>query len=54
MQGDKAPYDAASILRFITRRWGLEPLSGVVERDKALVANGNPPMGDLSTALAPR
>ncbi len=48
---DKTQYDTASILRFITRRWGLEPLPGVVMRDTALRANGFPPMGDLSAAL---
>ncbi|MBE7419196.1 MAG: acid phosphatase [Ideonella sp.] len=48
---DKTPYDTASILRFITRRWGLEPLPGVLMRDAALKANGFAPMGDLSAAL---
>jgi acid phosphatase len=48
---DKTPYDTASILRFITRRWNLEPLPGVVMRDEALKANGFAPMGDLSAAL---
>ena len=48
---DHTPYDTASILRFITRRWNLEPLPGFVARDRALVANGNPAMGDLSAAL---
>ena len=48
---DKTPYDTASILRFITRRWNLEPLPGVLERDRALQANGFAPMGDLSAAL---
>jgi acid phosphatase len=48
---DKTQYDTASILRFITRRWGLEPLPGVVMRDDALKANGFAPMGDLSAAL---
>ena len=48
---DKTAYDTGSILRFITRRFGLEPLPGIVERDKALVANGFKPMGDLSAAL---
>ena len=52
---DKTPYDTASVLRFVTRRWNLEPLPGVALRDRALVANGQPPMGDLSAALeAPR
>jgi acid phosphatase len=48
---DHTPYDTGSILRFITRRWGLEPLPGVVARDRALVAHGNPAMGDLTAAL---
>jgi len=52
---DKTPYDTASILRFITRRWNLAPLPGVEARDRALAANGEPPMGDLTAALeAPR
>jgi acid phosphatase len=52
---DKTPYDTASILRFVTRRWNLAPLPGVELRDRALLANGQPPMGDLSAALeAPR
>jgi acid phosphatase len=52
---DKTPYDTASILRFVTRRWNLVPLPGVELRDRSLVANGQPPMGDLSAALeAPR
>lgn len=48
---DKTQYDTASILRFITRRWSLEPLPGVVQRDAALRANGYPAMGDLHGAL---
>ena len=48
---DKTPYDTASILRFITRRWNLAPLPGVELRDRALAANGEAPMGDLSAAL---
>ena len=48
---DKTMYDTASILRFITRRWSLEPLPGIVQRDAALRANGLPAMGDLSAAL---
>ena len=52
---DKTPYDTASILRFITRRWNLTPLPGVEMRDRALAANGEPSMGDLTAALeAPR
>jgi phospholipase C len=37
---DHTPYDTGSILKFITERWGLEPLPGVRER-----------IGDLSAAL---
>jgi phospholipase C len=37
---DKTPYDTGSILKFITRRWGLEPLPGVRTQ-----------VGDLSAAL---
>ncbi len=48
---DHTPYDSGSIIRFITRRWNLEPLPGIVARDRALQAHGNPPMGDLTAAL---
>ncbi|MBC7954463.1 MAG: acid phosphatase, partial [Cytophagales bacterium] len=48
---DKTPYDTGSIIRFITRRWSLEPLPGVVERDQGLLRNGSAPMGDLTGAL---
>ena len=48
---DKTPYDTASILRFITRRWSLAPLPGVQMRDQGLARNGSKPMGDLSGAL---
>ena len=48
---DKTPYDTGSILRFITRRWALAPLPGIVMRDQGLQQNGNKPMGDLSAAL---
>jgi acid phosphatase len=48
---DKTPYDTGSILRFITRRWGLQPLPGIVMRDRSLLQNGNKPMGDLTAAL---
>ncbi len=48
---DKTPYDTGSILRFITHRWSLPPLAGLVERDEALQRNGVPAMGDLSGAL---
>jgi len=48
---DKTQYDTTSTLRFITHRWSLTPLAGLVERDMALVKNGAKPMGDLTGAL---
>ncbi|RDJ93465.1 acid phosphatase, partial [Lacticaseibacillus rhamnosus] len=48
---DHTPYDTASILRFITRRWNLPVLGGLTVRDRALQANGAPAMGDLSNTL---
>jgi phospholipase C len=44
-------YDTASILRLITRVHGLEKLEGLTERDNAMAARGQTPMGDLSNAL---
>jgi phospholipase C len=37
---DSTPYDTTSILKFITRRFGLEPLAGL-----------RPSMGDLTNAF---
>lgn len=48
---DHTVYDTASILRLITRVHGLEKLDGVVERDTAMAARGQAPMGDLTNAL---
>lgn len=48
---DSTQYDTASTLRFITHRWSLPPLPGLVERDVALLKNGAKPMGDLTSAL---
>jgi len=48
---DHTPYDTTSILRFITKRFDLEPLPGLLERDAALKANNQPPLGDLTQAL---
>lgn len=48
---DHTQYDTASILRFITARYDLPVLPGIVARDKALRNNDQPPMGDLSAAL---
>jgi len=43
--------DTNSILRFITRLHGLEPLPGVKGRDIAMASRGQAPMGDLTHAL---
>ena len=48
---DHTQYDTTSILRLITKRFGLPVLPGLVARDEALKAHGHPPMGDLSNAL---
>ena len=48
---DHTPNDTASVLRLITRRFGLPTLPGLTARDNALKANGAPPMGDLTNAL---
>lgn len=48
---DHAQYDTASALRLITDVFGLPELPGLQARDAALVANGAPPMGNLSAAL---
>ncbi len=48
---DHAPNDTTSILRFITNRFELPKLHGIVVRDEAIAANGEPPLGDLTEAL---
>jgi acid phosphatase len=48
---DHTQYDTASVLRLITRTFGLDTLSGVKLRDDSLVKNGGKPMGDLTSAL---
>jgi acid phosphatase len=48
---DHTVYDTASILRLITRIHGLEKLDGLKERDSAMIARGQVPMGDLTNAL---
>lgn len=48
---DHTVYDTASILRLITRIHGLEKLDGLKERDQAMSARGQTPMGDLTNAL---
>ena len=48
---DHTQYDTTSIIRFITARYDLPVLPGIVARDEALRNNGQPPMGDLTTSL---
>jgi phospholipase C len=48
---DHTLYDTTSILRFITRRFDLPKLPGLIERDAALAANHSTPLGDLTGAL---
>lgn len=48
---DHTIYDTGSISRFLIRRFGLESLPGLIERDKAMIAAGGPPPGDLTAAL---
>ncbi|WP_308908313.1 acid phosphatase [Pseudomonas canadensis] len=48
---DHTVYDTVSILRLITRVFQLETLDGLKQRDDAMTARGQKPMGDLSNAL---
>ena len=48
---DHTLYDTTSILRFITKRFDLPVLPGLIARDEALKASGHPPLGDLTNAL---
>ncbi len=48
---DHTFYDTGSIARFLVRRFGLETLPGLVEREHATVAAGGPAPGDLTGAL---
>jgi acid phosphatase len=48
---DHTQYDTASILRLLTRRFDLEPLPGIVQRDRGLAEHAEHPMGDLTNAL---
>ncbi|MFT4248672.1 MAG: acid phosphatase [Pseudomonas sp.] len=49
---DHSVYDTGSILRLITRRFGLKPLPGLVERERAMLAASGMAPGDLTGALA--
>ena len=48
---DHTVYDTGSIQRFLNRRFGLEPLPGIVMRDRAMRDAGGPAPGDLTAAL---
>jgi acid phosphatase len=48
---DHTVYDTGSILRLITRVFDLDMLEGLRERDEAMKAHGQAPMGDLTNAL---
>jgi len=48
---DHTPYDTTSILRLITRRFGLPLLPGIQHRDQTMKENGQVQLGDLSDAL---
>jgi len=48
---DHTQNDSTSVLRFITKRFGLPELPGLAARAAALKANGQPAMGDLTEAL---
>ena len=44
-------YDTGSIQRLLNRRFGLEPLPGIVLRDRAMLAAGGKAPGDLTETL---
>ena len=48
---DHTLYDTTSILSLITRRFALPLLPGLQRRNAAIVAHGNPPLGDLIGSL---
>ncbi|MGE5148282.1 MAG: acid phosphatase [Candidatus Eiseniibacteriota bacterium] len=48
---DHTQYDTTSIIRFISRRFGLPALPGVAARDAALKAHKSGTIGDLTNAL---
>jgi acid phosphatase len=49
---DHTEYDTTSILKFITERFNLDELQGIKNRDLALLAHGNPALGDFSAAFS--
>jgi acid phosphatase len=49
---DSTRYDTTSIMQFITRRFGLEPLASVITRSDAVRLATGKPIGDLTGAFA--
>jgi len=48
---DHTEYDTGSIIRFLTARYQLPALPGIILRDTSTVATGKPAPGDLTNAL---
>lgn len=48
---DHTVYDTGSVMRLINRVFDVPPLEGIVDRDRAMKARGQQPMGDLTQAL---
>ncbi|WP_051953126.1 acid phosphatase [Methylocapsa aurea] len=48
---DHTRYDTTSILRFLTRRFDLPVLPGLLARDRAMFRQAGQPIGDLTRAL---
>ncbi len=48
---DHTLYDTGSIQRFLNRRFGLEPLPGLIAREQAMAAAGGVAPGDLTATL---
>ena len=48
---DHTIHDTGSILRLMTRRFGLQKLPGLALREQAMLAAGEPAPGDLTSAL---
>jgi acid phosphatase len=50
---DHTQYDTTSVLRLITHKFHLPKLAGLAERDRAMEAQGQQAMGDLTASLRP-
>ena len=49
---DHTLYDTSSFVRLVIRRFGLDALPGLTDRDAKLQTNGSPKIGDLTNALS--